>query len=500
MARATATKVGEPAPPLELPDTDGDVHALPAPGEAPATVVFWTCNHCPYALAWHDRLVEVGARLRRRAASASWPSTPTTPSATRATRSRRCASGSARRTGRSPTCTTKARTRRAPGPPRSPRTSTCSTRDLRIRYEGAPDADHMDPALRRRLAARGARRGARGGEASRAGDRARRLLDQVEAVSVTDRRRLVRVPASSANLGPGYDVLAAALSLHLELEVTEAGEFSVEAGGHPVPDDRSNLCVRAFEALHPADGLRFEIRSEIPLARGLGSSAAAIVAGLMAADHLFELGLERERDLRPRGRARGPPRQRRRGALRGLRALPAGRRRRAAAAAGAGSSLPRASRACVVIPDEEVPTEQARAAMPADVPVDDAVANVAAASQLVLGIERSDLTLIARGLADRLHQPNRAAPLSPLDGAARRRRRTSARSGRRSPAPGPRCSSGASGRTPARSPRPCASGSAAGRRSAAPRSRRWAPTSPSFDQVVGADQLVSLLHSLASLA
>ena len=57
--------------------------------------------------------------------------------------------------------------------------------------------------------------------------------------------------------------------------------------------------------------------------------------------------------------------------------------------------------------------------MPADVPVADAVANVAAASQLVLGIERSDLTLISRGLADRLHQPHRAAPLPALDGAAR---------------------------------------------------------------------------------
>src|SRR5881275_2983833 len=111
---------------------------------------------------------------------------------------------------------------------------------------------------------------------------------------MTGRRRLVRVPASSANLGPGYDVLAAALSLHLELEVFETGRFSVEAGGEPVPGDRSNLCVRAFESLHPADGLRFEIRTEIPLARGLGSSAAAIVAGLMAADHLYELGLERE--------------------------------------------------------------------------------------------------------------------------------------------------------------------------------------------------------------
>src|ERR671936_410940 len=112
--------------------------------------------------------------------------------------------------------------------------------------------------------------------------------------SVTVRRRLVRVPASSANLGPGYDVLAAALSLHLELEVTETGQFTVDAGGSGAPETRDNLCVRAFERLHPADGLRFEMRSEIPLASGLGSSAAAIIAGLMAAEHLYELALDRD--------------------------------------------------------------------------------------------------------------------------------------------------------------------------------------------------------------
>ena len=136
---------------------------------------------------------------------------------------------------------------------------------------------------------------------------------------MTARRRLVRVPASSANLGPGYDVLAAALAIELELEVTETGEFEVVAA---TTCRRSlELCVRAFEGLHPADGLRFEIRSEIPLARGLGSSAAAIVAGLVAADHLFELGNDREGDLPGRGRARGTSRQRRRRALRRVRAL-----------------------------------------------------------------------------------------------------------------------------------------------------------------------------------
>jgi len=51
--------IGDQAPPLELSDTEGSTHALPGPGEAPATIVIWTCNHCPYALAWHDRLIDV---------------------------------------------------------------------------------------------------------------------------------------------------------------------------------------------------------------------------------------------------------------------------------------------------------------------------------------------------------------------------------------------------------------------------------------------------------
>src|SRR5206468_8341552 len=128
-----------------------------------------------------------------------------------------------------------------------------------------------------------------------------------DGAAVTFRRHLVRVPASSANLGSGFDVLAAALDLHLELEVSEADGFSVDADDHGVPRDRSNLCVRAFERLHPADGLRFEVRSEIPLARGLGSSAAAIVAGLMAADHLYELGLGREEIYRNAVELEGHP-------------------------------------------------------------------------------------------------------------------------------------------------------------------------------------------------
>ncbi len=223
---------------------------------------------------------------------------------------------------------------------------------------------------------------------------------------MTARRRVVRVPASSANLGPGYDVLGAALSLQLELEVTEAGEFAVDPGDASVPGDRSNLCVSAFESLHPADGLRFEIRSEIPLARGLGSSAAAIVAGLLAADHLYELGLSRGEVYARAVELEGHPDNVGAALYGGFVLCPS--------ADGAGEppapvrlDPPEGVEAVIVIPQEEVATADARAAMPSSISVTDAVANVAAASQLVLGIERSDLTLIARGLEDRLHQPAR---------------------------------------------------------------------------------------------
>jgi homoserine kinase len=222
---------------------------------------------------------------------------------------------------------------------------------------------------------------------------------------VTARRRLVRAPASSANLGPGFDVLAAALALHLELEVAEAGEFSVDAGGDSVPTDRSNLCVRAFEALHPADGLSFRIRSEIPLARGLGSSAAAIVAGLMAADHLFELGLGREEIYARAVDLEGHPDNVGAAVFGGFVACP--RPEAGGVPAPVRLEPPQGVEAILVIPGHEVPTAEARAALPEEVSLAAAVDNVAAATQLALGIERSDLALIGRGLADRLHQPHR---------------------------------------------------------------------------------------------
>jgi homoserine kinase len=209
----------------------------------------------------------------------------------------------------------------------------------------------------------------------------------------------VRVPASSANLGPGYDALAAALGFYLELEVEETGSFAVECDVPGVPCDRSNLCVRAFEALQPADDFTFRIKSDIPPAAGLGSSAAAIVAGLAAADHVFELDaplfdLAAELEGHPDnvGAALyggfvvcaddGPPV--RFDPVPGLEGV-------------------------LAIPDEQVSTADARAALPAEVPLADAVHNTAHAALLVLGLARGDLDLVARGLSDRIHQPRRAS-------------------------------------------------------------------------------------------
>jgi homoserine kinase len=212
------------------------------------------------------------------------------------------------------------------------------------------------------------------------------------------RHRIVRVPASSANLGPGYDVLAAALSPALELEVEETGEFFVHSEVPGVPADRSNLCVRAFEALQPADGMAFHVRSDIPPAAGLGSSAAAIVAGLCAADHMFELDapifdLARKLEGHPDNVA---------AALMGGFVVSAGDEPTR-------FDPPPGLEAVIAIPPDPVPTEEARAVMPAEVPLHEAVESVAHASLLVLGLARDDFSLIGRGLRDSLHQPRRAA-------------------------------------------------------------------------------------------
>jgi homoserine kinase len=210
------------------------------------------------------------------------------------------------------------------------------------------------------------------------------------------KRFVVRVPASSANLGPGFDVFAAALALHLELEVCEAPSFAIDCD-LPVANDRTNLCVRAFERLHPADGFAFRIRSDIPISGGLGSSAAAIVAGLAAAAHVCApeadlLALATELEGHSDNVAAA--------LLGGFVICADGEATR--------FDPPPGLDALVVVPHEGVTTAAARAALPTQVPLADAVFNTAHGALLILGLARGDLDLVARGLADRLHQDSRA--------------------------------------------------------------------------------------------
>jgi homoserine kinase len=190
--------------------------------------------------------------------------------------------------------------------------------------------------------------------------------------------------------------MGAALDLHMEVDVVETGTFAVHTD-LPIARDRRNLIVRGFAALHEPDGFEFTIRSDIPLSGGLGTSAAAIVAGLVAADSIFELGAD---VLGEATKLEGHPDN-------------------VAAALLGGFVLctddhaerfePPAELECLlVVPSQAVRTQKAREALPGRIPVTDAVFNIAHASLLVLGLARGDLDLVARGLGDRIHQPRRA--------------------------------------------------------------------------------------------
>jgi homoserine kinase len=209
----------------------------------------------------------------------------------------------------------------------------------------------------------------------------------------------VRVPASSANLGPGFDCFAAALGLFLELEVSEAPGFELLTD-LDVRRDRSNLVVSAFERLHPASGYRFRLSSQIPLSGGMGSSAAAVVAGLLAARRLAGGDGSGAELLALATELEGHPDNVAAALLGGIVVCADGEAHRLAP--------PASLDALLVVPERAVRTQRARAVLPATVPLADAVYNTAHGALLMLGLASGDLELLGRGLRDRLHQPYRA--------------------------------------------------------------------------------------------
>ncbi len=246
-------------------------------------------------------------------------------------------------------------------------------------------------------------------------------------VSRTDDQRLlgrsvtVDVPATTANLGAGFDALAMALdrSSRIRVEAVEPGPrraalITIEGEGKgQLPTDGRNRFVTALLAGLAAGGIgaaavgwRVHMHNEIPVARGLGSSASATVAALVAADHLLGRGtLGTQRILE-------------------LAAAAEGHADNAAAALLGGFCVvadveghPRAVRieppagllAALFIPDRPLSTARMRAALPDSVPFADAVHNVGAAALAVAALSQGRLDLLAPATADRLHEPYRAS-------------------------------------------------------------------------------------------
>jgi homoserine kinase len=222
----------------------------------------------------------------------------------------------------------------------------------------------------------------------------------------------VRVPASSANLGPGFDSFALALPLLAEFELRPAKAWSVtvEGDGQGIPPDEQNLFVVAARAAASAAGRELAPqhviqRSAIPIARGLGSSAAAIVGGVVAANSLLGEPLDRRTLLRIANEVEGHA-DNVAAALYGAFtvALPD-----EGGPVATRLVFPRTWRVCLLIPGRPLSTEQARAVLPAQVSRDDAVFNVAHGAALIAAVMRADGALLALAMVDRLHQPARTA-------------------------------------------------------------------------------------------
>jgi homoserine kinase len=224
-----------------------------------------------------------------------------------------------------------------------------------------------------------------------------------------------RAPATTANLGSGFDCAACALDLWNELAVADGEGVTIEGeGAGELPESAENLALRAFRLLAPVEGRSFAFTNRIPLGRGLGSSAAAVALGLvagahaagreLAAEELLALGLELE-----------------------------GHGDNLAAALAGGlclvwveADVPRLARVAdgppldpvLVVPAERVETAASRAALPGEVSHADAAFTAGRAALLGAGAAAADARLFAAGLADRLHEPFRA-PAAPLLGEIR---------------------------------------------------------------------------------
>jgi homoserine kinase len=224
-------------------------------------------------------------------------------------------------------------------------------------------------------------------------------------------RVTVRVPATVANLGPGFDILALAVQLQNEVVAVEepGGAVRVDPGPDAPAELRNperNLVSRAFISACAAagaapPGAALRCRNAIPFARGLGSSAAAALSGVLAANVLAGLGWDEQRVIAHAAGLEGHPDNVAAAMLGGLAVCPSG-------GPAIHLEVPDDLRAVLFIPDLVMSTEAARRVVPRQLSRDDAVHNAACCALLVAAVLTGRLPLLAEAMRDRWHQPARA--------------------------------------------------------------------------------------------
>jgi len=224
----------------------------------------------------------------------------------------------------------------------------------------------------------------------------------------------VRVPATSANLGPGFDTLGMAFNLYntVEMNFRESGlVIEVEGlGSDIIPADESNIvyqsAMRVFALTGvKVPGLYIKLVNEIPLARGLGSSAAAIVGGIVAANNLCDGALDPETLLQIATDVEGHPDNVAPALLGGFTIAGMDRGKVRSVRLDPMTVL----KAVVAVPAFSLSTKKSREVLPASVALQDAVFNVSRTAFLVAALSMGHTELLSMAMEDRLHQPYRCS-------------------------------------------------------------------------------------------
>ena len=222
----------------------------------------------------------------------------------------------------------------------------------------------------------------------------------------------LRVPASSANLGPGFDALGLALSPYLHCRFRRAPELKISSRGRDAAlistgDDNLIWQTALTVAEHTGElmpPVELEVENEIPLGKGLGSSAAALTAGVILADVMLGLKWKHHRILDEAARIEGHPDN---VAACVLGSIVASAIDSSGMTRAVRLEFPAAFEVAVVVPDFPLPTHQARAVLPDSYSKADAVFNVQRSALLIAALATGNISAFPSALEDRLHQPYR---------------------------------------------------------------------------------------------